>query len=659
MGVKKGTRRRIVRAMRSGLRWTLLLGHLACKEPNGNAVNPPGPKQGSASTTTTTPHGGTRTLDKTPGTGGEAFPGENTTAGVQSQSTDHADAQSNENGALPPKGDALPSLEAAPEEAISPPGVQDKGVQQDGEVAVGLQLELVGSRALCTIAGIGDARAPGQEDVQLFGTDLGVTYVHQGRLEWLFGDSWTSPDAGPIAPETDDDDAFGYLELADFAQGSQAETACRESGGLPIRFAVDENDQLLPVHAGPSLDAFKTPVTGFSSGQEEFAFFYYGKPQACEHAGQCGQFECDPSLGYIGVPSSEPTTFTLPCADGTTYLCNPDTVPSLTRGAAPSGYCVDRGSASVSDTPAGRVASAASYLRFGVRKDRRSEYESIPWLTTRFQNLTSTTVRRFAETDLSAADYQPPQGPEAQEASVLLFGRPQFVGTKERNLYLYFAYLPMPKNAREDGLDLRPRFFAGLSAETKQPLFSSEEVQAAPVILDAANNSPREQHNVVLEMSVHYIPALQRFVMLYGGSVSTMQRAFPPRCGVVELFATADCDQVHTGNGAIRLRTATHPWGPWSAPLDILVGGDPEKGPDTNSEYRPSGLLRHPQCQVAGCAPHSSLPNFERDEYGFLYGPNLITPWTVARPDEVDLYWNISTWDPYAVSLIKTTLRRR
>jgi hypothetical protein len=47
--------------------------------------------------------------------------------------------------------------------------------------------------------------------------------------------------------------------------------------------------------------------------------------------------------------------------------------------------------------------------------------------------------------------------------------------------------------------------------------------------------------------------------------------------------------------------------------------------------------------------------------YGFLYGPNIVDEWTVdqSTPGQpaVDIFWNVSTFDPYQVLLMRTRLR--
>jgi hypothetical protein len=105
------------------------------------------------------------------------------------------------------------------------------------------------------------------------------------------------------------------------------------------------------------------------------------------------------------------------------------------------------------------------------------------------------------------------------------------------------------------------------------------------------------------------------------------------------------------------MRTADHPWGPWSAPQDVLVGGDPAKSPP-EEQFAPGGILRHPDCTAETCAGSTDWEGVDPREYGFLYGVNIIEQWTRPAGDGVDLIWNVSTWDPYRVVLVRTRINR-
>lgn len=505
------------------------------------------------------------------------------------------------------------------------------GTQADSGSGGELPEELLGSGAhprwvqselVCTIMGR-DVR----HDPEVIGADLGISYSVEDRIEWLFGDTWATE-----RPPTNNDDAFASLE--GIGDGRMAEQVCQE-GPLPLRLGADEEGNLLPITAGPVLDGFKAPVTGFAWRGQEYAIFSYFKPQACVEDADCRLgLVCEGTLGYAGVPPSQESDFTLPCKEGS-LNCVAETIAGMR-----SGLCVDKalqGGASDGEV----VASTAMNIRFGVRsKKNRHEYSTQTWLTTRFQNVTAVVVGK---------DWRTPRRGEDVEGRALLFGRPGFLGTAARSLPLYLAYVDLPWS--EASLQLH--FFSGF-ADAGEPVFSDSEQDAVPLDLAAGDGDPLEPFDVINQSTIRYVPQLQRWIMLYGGGISTMPRIPLLQCGVAEIFAPADCAQARVGNGAIRVRWASAPWGPWSRPDDVVVAGEVD-GAELTDQYGPGGLLRHPGCTVEGCAPHQGLPNFVDDEYGFFYAPNLIEPWTRLEDGRIHFYWNVSTWDPYRIVLMKSS----
>ena len=77
-----------------------------------------------------------------------------------------------------------------------------------------------------------------------------------------------------------------------------------------------------------------------------------------------------------------------------------------------------------------------------------------------------------------------------------------------------------------------------------------------------------------------------------------------------------------------------------------------------------SELVCSPDGLPAGCRPRpeprirpACLEWADRDARGRLYGANVIDAWTRAAPDGArgaEVYWNVSTWHPYRVLLMKT-----
>ncbi len=168
--------------------------------------------------------------------------------------------------------------------------------------------------------------------------------------------------------------------------------------------------------------------------------------------------------------------------------------------------------------------------------------------------------------------------------------------------------------------------------------------------------NPGAEYDIVDQNTFAWVEPLKKWVMFFGGGLSTLP--IPPalmKCGLVELFSGPDCKDVEIGDGAIRMRTADNPWGPWSPAQDVIVGGDPAV--PGSGQYGVGGMLRHPACTKAGCAPHTDTEIYPRDkEYGFFYAPNIIEQWIKPVDKGVDLYWIVSTWDPYRVILLRTRL---
>ncbi len=239
------------------------------------------------------------------------------------------------------------------------------------------------------------------------------------------------------------------------------------------------------------------------------------------------------------------------------------------------------------------------------------------------------------------------------EQRVLLWGRPGFVGVQAtgRSLGLYFAYVDLNKGP---DFEWNINYYTG--TEMGMPRYSQDEKDAMPLDLDSSSEGiqPVEHHDVVHQMSVEWIPQLNKWLMFYGGSVTTLPSVPLPDCGVLQLFANVECTQVDLGNGGIRMRTADNPWGPWSPPQDVIAGGDPDV--PGSGQYGVDGMLNHPACNTEGCAPHTQTAYYHDNEYGFFYSANIIVPWTTTKDGSVEILWNASTWDPYRVVLLRTRI---
>jgi hypothetical protein len=455
------------------------------------------------------------------------------------------------------------------------------------------------------------------------------------------------------------DDASGFLDLDEFPDGDAAERACEEGTGPALLF--DTRGETVTASTDPDflMDALKTPVAGFSNGSRQFALFYLAKPKGCVANADCDNgLECDPGLGFMLEEYFDERDITVFCADGTLGCLQNTMIDSSGMPVQNSGFCVDPTSSVATNDTGGRIASTAITLRMTVRDEaNRSRFIGRDWLTTRFSNPAATTVDRFTPSDALDRDYRPADGVAPGKERVFVWGRPRFagVGARSRDLALYFAYADMPQADGSNEFSWSPRYFTHVDPGTGAPRFSSNERDAAPLDLSGGSGDPHEEHDLVQQMSIRWIEPLDRWVMFYGGGAS---RLGPNdlRCPIIESLIGPLCDsEIVYGNGAVRMRTAKDPWGPWSPPVDVLVPGDPAAGPAPGSLYAPGGILHHPDCEGATCAPRTDY--YPATEYGVLYAANIIDTWTEERAGAVDLYWNVSTWNPYGVSLVRTRLR--
>ena len=149
-------------------------------------------------------------------------------------------------------------------------------------------------------------------------------------------------------------------------------------------------------------------------------------------------------------------------------------------------------------------------------------------------------------------------------------------------------------------------FFTGIdSAGT--PLWKRRESDAVPLFL----------HDVVGELSVAWLPPVNRYVMLYNSS--------RPR--------------------GITMRSARTPWGPWSEGSVIF---DPwrDKG---------YGHFLHVPPRSGGT---DKLHEADREnEFGGEYGPFIMARYTRGTPDRCTITYTMSTWNPYQVVIMRSELK--
>jgi hypothetical protein len=288
-----------------------------------------------------------------------------------------------------------------------------------------------------------------------------------------------------------------------------------------------------------------------------------------------------------------------------------------------------------------------------------------------------------------------------------MWGRPAFWGRQGFQPLMFFLYQPLDGFLDASGrIQWAPQYFAGYDADGK-PKWSVDEADAFPVYgADAAidgdaGRGEMPEFDLVNQMSISFIEPLNRWVMLYGGDLPTWLLYEPATD--TELTPV----NVEPVPGAIHMRYASHPWGRatahspltegWSEPLPVLSrddaapylgcedqepmlpGCDPNHDPhrplqliltvDGFTSITPSDYASVTQSCIDGDATRNVTYKLSGDGAGHLYAPNILEPWTedvtrsvqglAAGERAVDLYFNVSTWNPYGVVLMKTELVAR
>ena len=369
---------------------------------------------------------------------------------------------------------------------------------------------------------------------------------------------------------------------------------------LDLRFHTDATGAARPIRvfkngAQLPMGPLRTPITGWSDNRRAYGYFTGEPTVACGPGNAC---PADLSCGADNL-----------CVDPTSSLPTAAAAERhIARNPGPLGLTLNL---------------------YTVRHT---------FVTSKFLNATAQAVKSFSENNPGANDYTPPNaGFALSTGELLMWGRPGFAAPLGSSADLYLLHHSMAGlQGRSGPSSWQPRYFAGMRG--RAPIWSDNQQDAVPVI----ENEPVLQ---VLQHSIAWVPSLNQFVMLYSGRLP-----FP--------FTF-----VHNApNTGVRLRTAPHPWGPWSAPqlmwnasAEGAYGGCPDGilyppgggGCAQTDPYRPGGFDM--------CPAASNNPNFD---FGVEYGVNILSRFTAPGPvaNSATIYWNLSTWNPYRVVLMKTTI---
>jgi hypothetical protein len=463
----------------------------------------------------------------------------------------------------------------------------------------------------------------------------------------------------------------------------------------------------------------RTPVAAWSDGQHTFGAFVRDDAARCMVSTECPpQMVCSADPAYRGkrIGSCQPNIPLTEDADPT-FCVTDDDCPQLNLCAdLESGVCVatapftvQRGGQAISpswyDDDPRRGIALRLYLATALWSDRPQDYGTgFRFITNKFINLTARTVAKFDPTNPSNNDYRP--GTD----TLLLWGRPSFATTLGFQAFPFLLYQPLDGLLDEQGnLRWAPKYFAGYG-DDGNPRWSDVEADAQPIYGAEENLTDKggtlgfswtkPEFDYVEQMTVTWVAPLQRWVMIYGGD--------PPAYFVADPKSGERSAPVHPQAvpGAIYLRSAAHPWGRVTRTADAhqgfgdaravltreamakylacdddattAMGCSPQKNTHEPSDLlsalgswstqlTPDDWLSVTTSCLAGNAALGIQNSLGDDSAGHLYGANIIEEWTEDVTERVpgltngrkavELYWNVSTWNPYSVVLVKTQLR--
>lgn len=588
---------------------------------------------------------------------------------------------------------------------------------------------------LCTWLG------PSKNRTGVFGTDLGfeaplaaANPSASTEQLLLFGDTYARASDDCQYPVLKQDDLAGRIPLqrpesltpgkpsgpsdaCDTLQYS-FEDPSEPTGWRPLRLFPDatSNDPSRALDTGLN----RTPITAWGDGTHSFAIFVRDDVPRCDSSADCPQATTctkDASYRYPKLGGCQPQASL--SDDVSPLLCRKDKSDDCSGAAT----CNDLGQGvCIADAPFvitrdGQDLSPRNWYEYDPRdgENRTMIVASAVWPdqpesyaigaeynTNKFINATARTVKHFDPANPDANDYT--SGYE----TLLLWGRPGFVGHDGYQTLPFFAYQPLANLIDEQSgkIAWAPHYFAGYD-EAGNPKWSDNEVDAQPIygidenlVKDATGRWQYTwkfpEMDYVNQMTVSYVEPLQRWVMLYGGE--------SPHEGDPGRDALPARTYPQSIPGSMYLRAAKHPWGRgrasaavsegYSRPRPVLttqtmaahlacgedeptLGACNPKLPQEHTDlldavgsavtdFSFSDLLEAAaKCTAGGETIDSQYSGF--DQSGHLYGAAIVESWTQevtdALPDvapgdrAVELYWNVSTWNPYQALLVKTQLR--
>jgi hypothetical protein len=451
---------------------------------------------------------------------------------------------------------------------------------------------------------------------RVFGGDLGAPFEHaDGRLHFIFDDVELAPDVG-IAPEVCDPNGVCGPRIVNndlVATSSQVSPPTPNSClSLSIESVPGDPTQFRPLtyngtynQGGANLGGGVVPGPGFSTGKYIFTLMPRGQNAICtlrESDNTCPQ---DGGIeGDVCAPIFGPTL-------GLCYFgeCSPSADSPCALRFPPSTLAVQReGSDYVTPEVGVQIESARVLDAYRGHFATASFYSDVDFRT--------------------------------GNGRVWVVGRDGFWGTQAMKMDPYLLFHPVRQGRLGEA-----RYFAGLSYG--RPVFSTDRTQAQPIF--------REDKLVHNHTSIAYLPQLDggTWVMLYGGRA---QVAIRDAIGFFVRPVTDD--HFYDPNAGVYLRWSKTPWGPWSDAITIFNAMTQGQGGYCDGMY-----FEDPDARMNfACPPDKLVHNAHLDRrvvstgLGAEYGVAILSRY--AQNAELgrtfDLYWLMSTWNPYRVVVMRS-----
>jgi Domain of unknown function (DUF4185) len=240
-----------------------------------------------------------------------------------------------------------------------------------------------------------------------------------------------------------------------------------------------------------------------------------------------------------------------------------------------------------------------------------------------------------------------PQESGNREPGVLIYGQGQY-----RASDIYLSYIPA--SAFWSGVDKHgnsaTRYFAGF--KKNRPTWSKYEQDAVPVVVDnPIDCTPWPKKDCVSgptvgNASVIYSHELGLWLMTYDGGRQTKET-----CPETDTNPPNPPDTV-----GIYFSYASAPWGPWSTPQLIFNAGR-DNGFGTFI-FRKSCNTPGPAGPTIGIQnPNNPNTNYPLLTNGGPFAPFMIERFTEVKDDTLKIYYTLSTWNPDTVVKMRSEFK--